>query len=110
MLPEAIMPKWSIRRPLSELAAEEATEEATAVAAAAPPSTAATVPARSSECVVCLDEPRTHAFLECMHMCVCAGCAELLLAKDEWRGTVHAEGAECPLCRTNSISVRRVFG
>lgn len=63
----------------------------------------------SSECVVCLDKMRTHAFLECMHLCVCGGCAEELLDKDQWRNTVHAEGAECPLCRTKSIKIRRVF-
>eukprot|EP00966_Prymnesium_polylepis_P242360 5604702-Prymnesium_polylepis.1 len=44
-----------------------------------------------------------------MHKCVCEECAELLLAKDPWRGTVHADGAECPLCRVMSKSVRKVF-
>ena len=60
-------------------------------------------------CVVCLDGERSHVFVACMHKCVCEGCAELLLARDEWRGTVHAEGAECPLCRVKSTDVRRVF-
>jgi hypothetical protein len=62
-----------------------------------------------SECVVCLDAPRTHVFLECMHRCVCAACAENILAQDEWRGTPHAEGGACPLCRVTSVSIRRVF-
>jgi len=61
-------------------------------------------------CVVCFDEPRSHAFVECMHRCVCEGCAEAILAKDPWRGTVHAEGASCPLCRINSTAIRRVWG
>jgi hypothetical protein len=60
-------------------------------------------------CVVCVDAAKSHVFVECMHKCVCEECAELLLAKDPWRGTVHADGAECPLCRVMSKSVRKVF-
>mmetsp|Transcript_4355 Transcript_4355/g.9432 ORF Transcript_4355/g.9432 Transcript_4355/m.9432 type:complete len:143 (+) Transcript_4355:1066-1494(+) len=60
-------------------------------------------------CVVCLDAPKSHLLVGCMHKCVCGSCAELLLSKDEWRGTVHAEGAACPVCRLVSKEVRKVF-
>ena len=60
-------------------------------------------------CVICLAAEKTHVLVECMHKCVCEGCAERLLTTDEWRGTVHAEGVECPLCRIKSYAIRKVF-
>eukprot|EP00235_Prasinoderma_singulare_P002757 CAMPEP_0119165658 /NCGR_PEP_ID=MMETSP1315-20130426/5283_1 /TAXON_ID=676789 /ORGANISM="Prasinoderma singularis, Strain RCC927" /LENGTH=631 /DNA_ID=CAMNT_0007158955 /DNA_START=126 /DNA_END=2021 /DNA_ORIENTATION=- len=52
------------------------------------------------ECVICLDKPRTHAFLPCMHRCVCADCA----VKCMQEGSPH-----CPLCRSMAIDCRAVW-
>ena len=37
------------------------------------------------DCIVCCDQPKTHAPASCMHLCCCEGCA--------------AGMAECPICR-----------
>ena len=54
-------------------------------------------------CVVCLEEPRTHAFPACMHKCVCGPCAGGMCAQTGGGAVV------CPLCRTESPSVRMVY-
>ena len=50
-------------------------------------------PSASSECIVCMDAPRTHAMLPCGHHCVCADCSHKL--------------DRCPICsQTRRASVR----
>jgi len=48
-------------------------------------------------CVVCLDQPRTHAPSRCLHLCCCEACSAPL--------------AECPMCRSAlpAGSWRRVY-
>ena len=53
-------------------------------------------------CDVCLDQPKSHVFVACMHKCVCTRCAEAL-------GACVGDGVECPICRVRSMSIRRVF-
>ena len=52
-------------------------------------------------CVVCLDGPKTHIFVKCSHMCVCATCADEIRQSGEML---------CPLCRTPSKRISQVFG
>lgn len=112
MLPEAIMPKWSIRRPLSELAAEEATEEATAVAAAAAPSThhggrrvhgAGALTARGRANVLCVSTSRARTPFAA-RICAYARAARSCCWPRTNGAAPHARGtgADNPLCRTNS--------
>jgi hypothetical protein len=54
----------------------------------------------SNKCVICLDETRTHAFLNCMHKCVCKSCGEDLKRRN----------GKCPICRQPIVDVRQVFG
>ena len=56
--------------------------------------------ARDNECVVCLDEKKTHMFTPCHHRCVCEGCADSIMG-----GT-----KECPMCRANVKGLLRVYG
>ena len=58
--------------------------------------------ARGGECVVCLDNTKTHAVLPCMHKCLCAACAEEMQ---------NAAGGAmvCPICREPVASCRRVY-
>ena len=51
-------------------------------------------------CVVCFERPFTHAFVPCMHRCVCKECALEMDAAN-----LHA----CPLCRRPSTSCAQVF-
>jgi len=43
----------------------------------------------SRECVVCLSEPRDTTILPCNHLCLCAGCAEVM----------RTQTNKCPICR-----------
>ena len=61
-------------------------------------------------CVICLELPRTHAFVPCGHRCVCRGCAE------EWtrRGSRGGGGAfpsvtSCPYCREEAVDALRIY-
>jgi hypothetical protein len=51
-------------------------------------------------CVVCMDAPKSHAILPCMHQCVCATCAQQL----------KEQGAQsCPVCRGLIERIAQVF-
>ena len=52
-----------------------------------------------SECVVCLDNERTHMFKPCNHLCVCEGCSMAVMGST----------AECPACRAEVEGVARVY-
>lgn len=54
---------------------------------------------QGNECVVCRESRKACLFLPCRHMCVCEGCASLIQSNDR----------KCPLCRTVSEQVMRVF-
>jgi len=51
-------------------------------------------------CVVCMDAPKHHVMVPCMHVCVCEACAQRLL---------DAQTPLCPVCRTPVESTTRVF-
>jgi len=48
-----------------------------------------------NECVVCLERPRTHIILNCMHLCLCEDCS-----------TQHSK---CPLCESKVVRTAKVF-
>ena len=54
----------------------------------------------SEECIICFDGRRTHLMSPCGHQCVCASCAESLMA--------HLL-PQCPTCRTPIERTIRVF-
>ena len=106
------------------LATEAATEatalaaEAVAVAVQAVQAVAATDKTDDDEntlCVICMAEPKSHALVPCGHRCVCADCAELVLADDERVdkddvGRLYLQpGPACPLCRCHVDAVLRVW-
>ena len=51
-------------------------------------------------CSICLDGPRTHAFVPCGHRSLCQRCSETRLG---------SLGAMCPMCRAPFESVIRVY-
>jgi len=53
---------------------------------------------RDEECVVCLENKKTHVISPCMHMCLCADCAKPHVIKNK-----------CPLCRTAVQGITEVF-
>lgn len=72
--------------------------------AAARTSTVPSPPPRTADdddtCVVCMAGARTHLFVPCGHQCVCASCADVVLAKPP---------PLCPLCRTDAMCAVQVF-
>ncbi len=44
---------------------------------------------RDQTCIICMDAPRSVAFLPCGHAVVCTGCSKLVMAS----------GSLCPMCR-----------
>mmetsp|Transcript_18388 Transcript_18388/g.36050 ORF Transcript_18388/g.36050 Transcript_18388/m.36050 type:complete len:372 (-) Transcript_18388:176-1291(-) len=51
-------------------------------------------------CVVCLTEPRSHAFIPCGHRCVCADCGSTVMDQ---------ASATCPLCRGTVADMLQIF-
>ena len=49
------------------------------------------------KCAICLDERNTHIIVPCGHQCLCKGCS----------GKISP--GLCPVCRTEILSVMRVF-
>lgn len=52
----------------------------------------------STECVVCLTNPKNTTVLPCRHFCMCAECAKALLNQSR----------KCPMCRLNITSVVQI--
>jgi len=51
-------------------------------------------------CVICLAQPKTHAFVPCGHRCVCQGCGEEMM---------NSEHAACPICRAKVTQMLKIF-
>ena len=54
--------------------------------------------AEATECVVCLDAPKSHVLGPCGHICVCEACAERIQVGDS-----------CPVCRKEVAAKFRVY-
>jgi hypothetical protein len=52
-------------------------------------------PTVTNDCVVCLDEPKTRAFVPCGHQCICDDCATKL--------------NQCPICKANATSTVKIY-
>ena len=81
-------------RKLQEKAEEQLTDSSKIVDCSFQPDVA------QSECCVCLDEAKSHAFVPCGHLCVCAGCAESIMSSLK---------KECPSCRGPAAHVVKIF-
>jgi len=56
-----------------------------------------------SVCIICMAEPRSHAFIPCGHRCVCAGCSAGILAAE------RKASAACPICRAPAGGAIQIF-
>ena len=52
----------------------------------------------STECVVCLTNPKNTTVIPCRHFCMCSDCARALLNQSR----------KCPMCRLNITSVLQI--
>jgi len=55
-------------------------------------------PGHNNECVVCLQNTKTHAFVPCGHLCVCEACVPATMSK-----------RKCPICRQGATQAIKVF-
>lgn len=56
-------------------------------------------PSTLEDCVVCMDNTRSHVLVPCGHCCVCESCAEL----------IRMQGGACPTCRGETTQAIRLF-
>jgi hypothetical protein len=52
-----------------------------------------------TNCVICLTEPRSHAFIPCGHLCACETCSF----------EAFGRSGICPICRQESDTVMQIF-
>ena len=52
-----------------------------------------------SECVICLDKPKSHVLIPCGHRCCCDGCSTMLMSQQ----------LQCPVCRVMCENALRVW-
>jgi DNA repair exonuclease SbcCD ATPase subunit len=64
------------------------------------PSAMPNFPVEDDPCVVCQENPKTHALVPCGHQCLCAKCAKKV---------VMGTQGHCPLCRRRCASFIRIF-
>jgi len=62
-------------------------------------SSAAAGPEESDECVICMDQLKSHTMVPCGHRCVCEACAD----------RITDEGETCPICRAAVISTMAIY-
>lgn len=53
----------------------------------------------ANPCVICMSEPKSHAFLPCGHLCACEICAFEAFGRT----------GDCPICRQEANSVAQIF-
>ena len=53
----------------------------------------------SDECVICMDQWKSHIIIPCGHQCVCETCAD----------RITAEGETCPICRAAVTMIVAVY-
>mmetsp|Transcript_29967 Transcript_29967/g.45432 ORF Transcript_29967/g.45432 Transcript_29967/m.45432 type:complete len:445 (-) Transcript_29967:47-1381(-) len=60
------------------------------------------------ECVICMENPKTHAFVPCGHLALCQECAQ----RPPYRHQCRPEscGMKCPICRKESTLIMKVYG
>jgi E3 ubiquitin-protein ligase MGRN1 len=51
----------------------------------------------STECVICMTDPKEVAVYPCRHMCMCLTCAEALPSQNN----------KCPMCRRPALLLLR---
>jgi len=55
---------------------------------------------RDKDCVICLENPKTHVIFDCMHLCLCDECVEPYAEKRQ---------KKCPICTKKITRVARIF-
>ena len=53
----------------------------------------------SGNCVICMSEPKSHAFIPCGHHCACEICALETFGRT----------SSCPICRQEADNVLQIF-
>jgi hypothetical protein len=70
----------------------------TGLTAATPPTPGSNPKTSSSDCVICLDEPRSHLLVPCFHLIACSKCIGHF-----------SPGKVCPVCRAVVVETKEVY-
>ena len=54
---------------------------------------------QNTGCVICMNSPKTHAFIPCGHKCVCKKCGESCID----------DNSKCPLCRKKTTGIIKIY-
>jgi len=62
-------------------------------------------------CVICMDEPRTNAFVTCGHVCTCQSCSNelFMMGTGTNDGRRHNRRAQCPICKQYSKRIIQLY-
>jgi hypothetical protein len=80
-------------------------EDASVVNTAPPP--CSTLEDESTTCVVCMEMPRSHAFVPCGHLSLCSDCANKF---PQQRRERREAAYKCPICRNSCSLIMKVYG
>lgn len=59
----------------------------------------------SSVCIICLQHPRSHAFVPCGHMCLCDHCS----SRSPYSEGFSRNVLSCPICRESSSAIMKIY-
>ncbi|GFH56313.1 hypothetical protein CTEN210_12789 [Chaetoceros tenuissimus] len=59
----------------------------------------------SSVCIICLQHPRSHAFVPCGHMCLCDNCA----SRSPYSQDLQRHNISCPICRKSTSAIMKIY-
>jgi hypothetical protein len=57
-------------------------------------------PKGENECIVCLDKIKDHVIFNCMHLCLCEGCATQFTT---------SKSSKCPVCSKKITKIMKIF-
>jgi hypothetical protein len=62
-------------------------------------------------CVICMDEPRTNAFITCGHVCTCQSCSNelFMMGTGTNDGRRRNRRAQCPICKQYSKRIIQLY-
>jgi hypothetical protein len=90
---------WEVHRELRAILQAEQRRVAAAEAAPVPETAPPIVQEEDASCVICYENPRTHAFIPCGHLSICGVCNK------------NADGlhGKCPICNTQFTNIVHIY-
>lgn len=58
------------------------------------------------ECVICLENPKSHVFVPCGHLALCESCS----SRSAYAFPTRSKRIRCPICRKKSAMIMKIYG